>query len=73
LNDFGTSSVNFKVYYYMDVHQFGRLDVKSKVLLAIWDALKEAGLTIPYPQQDVYIKQLPGAEGGRDLDGPVTQ
>jgi len=59
LNDFGTSSVNFKVYYYMDVKQFGRLDVKSKVLFAIWDGLKDADITIPYPQQDVYIRELP--------------
>ena len=63
LNDFGTSSINFKVYYHMDVKQFGRLDVKSKVLFAIWDGLKDAGITIPYPQQDVYIRELPESTG----------
>ena len=59
LHDFGASSINFKVYYHMDVKQFGRLDIKSKVLFAIWDGLKDAGISIPYPQQDVYIQKLP--------------
>jgi potassium efflux system protein len=59
LHAFATSSVDFRIYYYMDVNQFSRLDVKSKVLFAIWDALKEAGIKIPYPQQDVYIKEFP--------------
>jgi len=29
------------------------------VLFAIWDALAEAGIGIPFPQQDIYIKELP--------------
>ena len=63
LHQFGTSSVDFWVHYYMDVKQFSRLEVKSKVLFAIWDALKEAGISIPYPQQDVYIKEMPSGGG----------
>ena len=27
-----------------------------------WDALKEAGIAIPYPQQDIYIRELPEAD-----------
>jgi potassium efflux system protein len=61
LSEFGASSVDFRVHYYMDVKQFSRLEVKSQVLFAIWDALREAGIQIPYPQQDVYIKELPGS------------
>lgn len=60
LHEFGASSVDFRVHYYLDVKQFSRLEVKSKVLFAIWDALKEAGISIPYPQQDIYIKEMPG-------------
>jgi potassium efflux system protein len=62
LHEFAASAVNFKVYYHIDVQQFSRLDVKSKVLFAIWDALKEAGIAIPYPQQDIYIRELPEAD-----------
>jgi potassium efflux system protein len=72
LHEFGTSSIDFKVFYYMDVKQFGRLEIKSKVLFAIWDGLKDAGITIPYPQQDVYIKQLPEASRTQDLDGMLA-
>ncbi|MEN8166704.1 MAG: mechanosensitive ion channel domain-containing protein [Pseudomonadota bacterium] len=60
LHEFGASSVDFRIHYYLDVRQFSRLEVKSKVLFAIWDGLKEAGISIPYPQQDVYIKEMPG-------------
>jgi len=59
LVDFAASSVNFRVQYFTNVAQFSRLEVQSMVLFAIWDALKEAGIGIPFPQQDVYIKELP--------------
>ena len=59
LSEFGNSSVNFRIHYYMDVKEFNRLEVKSQVLFAIWDALKEARINIPYPQQDIYIKEIP--------------
>ncbi len=59
LTEFATSSVNFRVQYYMDVMVFSRLEVKSQVMFAIWDALKEAGIGIPFPQHDIYIKELP--------------
>ncbi|MEN8178249.1 MAG: mechanosensitive ion channel domain-containing protein [Pseudomonadota bacterium] len=68
LSDFGPSSVDFRVHYYMDVKQFSRLEVKSQVLFAIWDALRDAGIDIPYPQQDVYIKEIP-AVGSHPLVG----
>ena len=59
LTEFAASSVDFRVHYYIDVRQFKRLETKSKVMFAIWDALKEAGIGIPFPQQDIYIKELP--------------
>jgi potassium efflux system protein len=57
----------------MDVRQFGRLDIKSKVLFAIWDGLKDAGITIPYPQQDVYIRELPKSAGKQEFGEPVDE
>ncbi len=59
LTEFAASSVNFRVQYFLDVMEFSRLGVKSKVMFAIWDDLKEAGIGIPFPQQDIYIKELP--------------
>ena len=59
LSEFSASSVDFRVQYHIDVHQHSRMEVKSKVMFAIWDALEEADIGIPFPQQDIYIKELP--------------
>ncbi len=64
LVDFAASSVNFRIQFFTDVLRFSRLEVQSKVLFAIWNALKEAEIEIPFPQQDVYIKSLPQQGGG---------
>ena len=64
LTEFNSSSVDFRVEFYTDVANVGqyyRLEVKSKVMFAIWDGLKEADIGIPFPQRDIYIKELPEA------------
>ncbi len=62
LQEFAGSSVNFHVQYFMDLRLYSRLEVKSEVLFGVWDAFREAGIRIPYPQQDVYIRSLPGQQ-----------
>ena len=32
-------------------------------MFAIWDALKDADIGIPFPQQDIYIKEIPIGSG----------
>ncbi len=66
LTEFGSSSVNFRVEFFSESDgQAGQLSVKSQVMFAIWDALKDADIGIPFPQQDIYIKELPsGQESG---------
>ncbi|MFP7753070.1 mechanosensitive ion channel domain-containing protein [Thermodesulfobacteriota bacterium B35] len=60
LTEFGNSSVNFRVEFFSESDgQSGQLEVKSTVMFAIWDALKDADIGIPFPQQDIYIKELP--------------
>jgi potassium efflux system protein len=74
LSEFGDSSVNLHVQYFIDVRRYNRLEVKSQVLFAIWDALKEADIGIPYPQRDVYIKAMPKAAATQQgaPDGTTT-
>ena len=54
MTDFGDSSVNFEVSVWMeDPWQLRRR--KSELNEAIWWALKEAGVTIAFPQLDVHF------------------
>ena len=59
LIDFGASSVDFRIHYFVDVRRNSPFQVKSEIMFAIWDALKAAGIEIPFPQQDLYIKEWP--------------
>lgn len=56
---FGDSSLDFRlrIWTTMDTG----MTTKSDVTIAIYDALNKAGITIPFPQQDLYIKSLPGS------------
>ncbi len=60
LTEFADSSVNFRVDFYSELDtQHSKMEVKSSVMFAIWDALKDADIGIPFPQQDIYIKEIP--------------
>lgn len=54
LTEFGNSSVNFEVQVWIDDPWRARSAVSS-LNEAIWWALKEAGITIAFPQVDVHI------------------
>lgn len=56
LTEFGDSSVNFILYFWMDDIALGRLEMQSDVLRDIWKKFKEHEITIPYPQRDLHIK-----------------
>ena len=60
LMEFGDSSVNFDLRFWISDPQNGLANVTSDVYLAVWDALHEHGVEIPFPQRDVYIKEFPG-------------
>ena len=58
LISFGDSSVNFKVQFWINDPQRGLLNVKSDLLIAIWDILKINNVEIPFPQTDLHIKSI---------------
>lgn len=61
LHEFGDSSVLYHVYIWIDDVSEG-LTRKSELHETIWWALKEAGITIAYPQLDLHLNQnLPGS------------
>ena len=70
---FGASSIDFEVRAFASTLD-ERLPLMHEVNSAIARALADAGIEIPFPQQDVYVKSLPEtsarivAEGPRRLD-----
>jgi small-conductance mechanosensitive channel len=55
VGELGDSSINFKMFVWADAVK--KSYVVSDVLRTIYDTLNENGIEIPFPQQDVHIKQ----------------
>ncbi len=56
LRGFGESSVDFAVEYWVNGIDDGKNKYGSPVLFAIWNALKSAGIQMPFPHRVVEIK-----------------
>ena len=56
LTGFGESSVDFTVEYWVSGIDDGKNKYASPVLFAIWNALKDAGIEMPYPRRVVEIR-----------------
>lgn len=56
LRGFGDSSVDLEIRMWVNDPQNGLSNVKSQVLLEVWDRFHQHGIEIPYPQRDVHIK-----------------
>jgi potassium-dependent mechanosensitive channel len=59
--DFGSSSLDFELRCYLADISNG-LTVRSDLRFAILAGLREAGIEIPFPQQDVHLRDLPEIE-----------
>lgn len=57
LREFGDSSVNFLLYFWVDDVTLGRYDAQSDVMFAIWENFKKSNIKIPFPQRDIHIKE----------------
>nr|WP_237402181.1 mechanosensitive ion channel domain-containing protein [Rhodovulum sulfidophilum] len=56
---FGDSSVDFILRFWIVDPSEGLTNVRGAVFLALWDAFKTNGVTIPFPQREVTV--LPGS------------
>jgi small-conductance mechanosensitive channel len=63
LTDFGESSMDFVLRFWIHDPQQGLTNVRGKVLLALWDTFKENGISIPYPHREIIMK-ADGCAGG---------
>lgn len=59
LDQFADSAVNFVLSFWVDDVKLGRAGPKSEVMFAIWDKFKASGVDVPYPHQEIYIKEFP--------------
>jgi len=57
--EFGDSSLNFEVWVWTVKQTHRPSAFRSEINYLIWGALKEAKIEIPFPQRDLYVKELP--------------
>jgi len=70
--EFGDSSLNFELLVWIDLSKIKIPLVKSIINYAIWDAFKQKGIQIPFPQRDIWFKnelriEASGESGRRPL------
>ena len=53
---FGDSSINFELLIWINVRNTPRRKVRSALYFAIFEALAQAGIEIPFPQRDIHIR-----------------
>ncbi|WP_269526653.1 mechanosensitive ion channel family protein [Coraliomargarita parva] len=56
LRGFGDSSIDLELRFWISDPANGVGNVKSQVLLKVWDAFKEHKIEIPFPQRDLHIR-----------------
>lgn len=56
LKEFGDSSINLQIRFWIDDAPQGVSNVRSEVLLAVWEAFRDNSIEIPFPQRDLHIK-----------------
>lgn len=56
LTGFGPSSLNFKLRFWISDPSNGLTNIRGQVLMALWDAFKETGISIPFPHREIVMK-----------------
>ena len=60
ITNFGDSSVDFFLRFFISDPENGISNVRGEVFLALWDAFKAEGVSIPFPHRELIIKSQPG-------------
>ncbi|WFU05092.1 mechanosensitive ion channel (plasmid) [Rhizobium sp. CB3171] len=56
LTCFGASSLDFRLRFWISDPANGLTNVRGQVLMALWDAFKEAGVSIPFPHREIIMR-----------------
>jgi small-conductance mechanosensitive channel len=78
ITEFGDSSINYKLRFWIRDPGQGTVNVRGDIFLLLWDALKEAGIEIPYPHRDIAMRgpvkvELSGAASKSSRKSPVKR
>ena len=65
--NFGDSSIDYKLRFWIDDPTGGLTNIRGNVYLALWDAFQEHGISIPFPQREVRL--LGEGAGGKPEAG----
>ncbi|MEM7651469.1 MAG: mechanosensitive ion channel domain-containing protein [Pseudomonadota bacterium] len=57
MTEFGDSSVNFSIRFWIKDAQEGITNVKGEVMMELWKAFKENDIAIPYPHREVFLHE----------------
>lgn len=55
ITGFGDSSVDYVLRFWITDAEGGLTNVRGQVFLALWDAFKKRGISIPFPQREVRV------------------
>jgi small-conductance mechanosensitive channel len=58
---FGENSIQLELRFWIADPSNGVGNIRSSVLLGVWDRLKEAGISIPFPQRDLHLRSVSSA------------
>lgn len=61
---FGDSALNFELRVWSESLHHRPNALRSQVNRNIWFEFQRRGIQIPYPQQDIYVKELPSGDPG---------
>jgi len=53
---YGESSIDFQLLFWIDIRATPRRLVRSNLYFAIFEALRKAGIEIPFPQRDLHLR-----------------
>jgi small-conductance mechanosensitive channel len=59
ITGFGDSSIDLELRFWVKDPEAGAGNIKSAVYLAVWEAFRENGIEIPFPQREVTITSVP--------------
>lgn len=59
ITGFGDSAVNLILRFWIEDPERGVTNIKGDVFLAVWEAFKENGIELPFPQRDLHLRTVP--------------